>query len=277
MLDETIKNYLVAISKFPRLTREEEYKLGEIIQNKDSTQSEKESAVDKIVTANLKLVVSYAKRRTKDPSVSLMDVINAGNLGLMYAAYKFNPVEFGQASFATYAENYIHKYMNELLYSQVVKAPSNMINLRYKYNKLKEKFGDSLTKEMVKDKLSINEKTYSNLQMACVSKFSLNQIISEDSESSELITMIPDETSSNQINNNMLVEDIGHMMIGVEKCLTEIEKEVIYSIYNIGGNKKTLNELGLQFNYTGENIRRIKNKALKKLKNYLKEKSIVEY
>ena len=272
-MDSILNSYLDTINKIPRLTRAEEVELGTII----STSEDEENintAVNKLVESNLKLVVHYARKRQRDNVVSMMDVINAGNLGLLMAAKKYDPVKYGEASFGTYAKHSIQKYINKLLYEQFITTPAGLIYNQYKISQLKLKYGDDIDEKFIQEELGVKDSEFNNIKMSYTTRHSLDAPVNEDSDDNcSVMEIFPDETPQKLFDKIEIDDEHRHILGIMDDCLTDIEKDIVFSMI-LSDEPKTLNEMGARYNYTGENIRRKKQTALNKIKDRLKEQKV---
>lgn len=261
---DTFKLYL---SSMPRLlTVEEEKKLVERMSKGD------EEARKILVEHNLRLSVAIAKRYTK-PGVSLNDLVQEGNIGLMIAASKFN----GELDykFSTYAVWWIKQRMTRYIAdnSRTVRIPVYMHDIIYKMNKTKKVLESQLNRDVTKEELAkaLNvslEKLYQIEKYGADAVSLETKVNREDgTDSSELGHFVEDENAQfeGRIIKDLYLNELSNTIFNGE-VLNDREKLVLQYRYGfIDGEPKTLEETGKIFNLTRERVRQIEKNALRKL------------
>lgn len=261
---DTFKLYL---SSMPRLlTVEEEKKLVERMSKGD------EEAKKILVEHNLRLSVAIAKRYTK-PGVSLNDLVQEGNIGLMIAASKFNgDLDY---KFSTYAVWWIKQRMTRYIAdnSRTVRIPVYMHDIIYKMNRTKKVLESQLNREVTKEELAeaLNvslEKLYQIEKYGADAVSLETKVNREDgTDSSELGHFVEDENAQfeGKIIKDLYLNELSNTIFNGE-VLNDREKLVLQYRYGfIDGEPKTLEECGKIFNLTRERVRQIEKNALKKL------------
>ena len=272
MTIDAINQYLKEIRQFPLLKAEEERELLNRIQKGDM------QAKERLVESNLRLVVSIAKKYQNN-GLSLMDLIQEANIGLLTAIDKFEP-ERGYR-FSTYASWWIKQTISRALdnKSKLIRLPAYIVE---GINKMKNaekvltiELGRTPSDEELAKYMGIDLEYAKKLQDNRKEISSLDVSIGEDEEATigELVAdttnLTPEESMDLQVQEEMLN--------GILSTLEDRESEVIKHRYGIGGNEpKTLEEVGHLFNLTKERIRQIEAKALRKLRNPCRAKILKE-
>lgn len=272
MTIDAINQYLKEIRQFPLLNAEEERELLNRIQKGDMR------AKERLIESNLRLVVSIAKKYQNN-GLSLMDLIQEANIGLLTAIDKFEP-ERGYR-FSTYASWWIKQTISRALdnKSKLIRLPAYIVE---GINKMKNaekvltiELGRTPTDEELAKYMDIDLEYAKKLQENRKEISSLDVSIGEDEEATigELVAdttnLTPEESMDLQVQEEMLN--------GILSTLEERESEVIKHRYGIGGNEpKTLEEVGHLFDLTKERIRQIEAKALRKLRNPCRAKILKE-
>lgn len=252
--DDTISKYFKDVKKSTALTPEQEVELAIKIKNGD------QSAIDELVSANLKFVISVAKEY-QGQGLTLSDLINEGNYGLIKAATRFDHTRgFKFISYAVWwVRQSIIQSLNEN--SRVVRLPANVIN---KMSKLNKEFGNGEDNE---DEL-LNEMTdFDETLLSYPKCSSLNQNVNEDGgEIIDLIVGDEIETSLEEIEVNDIVKAELNNILNV---LDERERMIIESYFGINTEHDgmTLEAIGDKYDLTKERIRQIKEKAIRKLRH----------
>ncbi|MGI8950885.1 MAG: sigma-70 family RNA polymerase sigma factor [Chitinophagaceae bacterium] len=260
---QSLEKYLQEIGKVQLITSEEEVLLASQIKEGD------QKALDKLIKANLRFVVSVAKQY-QNQGLSLPDLINEGNVGLIKAALRFD--ETKGFKFISYAVWWVRQSILHALaeQSRIVRLPVNKVGLTNRINKayhqLEQRFEREPTHEELAEILEISREELS-------ATISLNfRHISTDSPliSGEENTLIDVLENENADKTDIKVEyhESLHKEIGRSLCaLTKRQKEVVCYFFGIGiDHALSLEDIGEQFNLTRERVRQIKDKALNKLK-----------
>lgn len=249
--EDSISSYLKEVRKIDILTVEEESELTKLVLEGDK------KALDKLVNANLRFVISVAKEY-QGQGLQLVDLISEGNYGLIKAAKKFDPTRGFR--FISYAVWWVKQSILQSLSdnSRTVRLPVNIINQMSKVKKeimLFEQDNHRQPSDVDMD-LSVMR------QPSCAS---LNEKINEDGD--EVLDLIEDKTFPRP-DEDFYGDDI--LKSEMEKTLSvlnEREKQIIYMYFGIDGNPMTLEQIGDEFNLTKERIRQIKERSLRKLKS----------
>ena len=257
-----IRMYLKDASKYPLLTFEEETELGEKIARGDR------QAREKLINSNLRLVVSIA-RRYQGRGLSLLDLIQEGNIGLMKAVEKYDYTK--GYKFSTYATWWIRQGVTRAIAdgSRQIRIPVHMFELINRIDKtareLNLTLGRDATDAEIAEKLSLDIRKVKEARKYAETVVSLDSPVSEE-EDGRIGDFIPDETSPSPedvVTALMLREAINKAL----STLTPKEAEIISLRFGIGYERPyTLEEVGEKFKVTRERIRQIESKGLRKLR-----------
>ncbi len=271
--DDSVKMYLKEIGQVPLLTTEEEVELAKKMNEGDM------SARDKLSVANLRLVVSIAKRYV-GRGMHFLDLIQEGNLGLMKAVEKFD-YERG-FKFSTYATWWIKQSITRAIADQArtIRIPVHMVETINKLGRVSRNLLQTLGREPsaaeIAEKMGITEDKVIEIQKIAQDPVSLEKPIGEE-EDSHLGDFIEDNSSvspAEKAEAAMLREHL----LQVLSTLTPREQEVLIMRYGIKDSRpKTLEEVGKEFNVTRERIRQIEAKALRKLRHPNRQKKLKDY
>ena len=268
MLPSDIRPYLVEIGKCPRLSPEEEKELSIKIQQGDK------KALERLVTANLLLVVSIAKRYY-GCGLPFGDLIQEGNIGLIKAAEKFEG-ERG-FKFSTYATYWIKQSILNALSSssRIIKMPSNMVNLYNKIRQIENKEGRTFDENELAALLDTSvDKVKLVLEMS-QGVSSLDIPVDEDGET--CVCDLVADTSADVSFENLFKEADSELIDMVLDTLEDREATILRMRFGFGEYQPmSLEDIGGKYNLTKERIRQIELKALQKLRHPLRAKYLKE-
>ena len=265
--------YLREIGETPLLTAAEEVALAKRIRAGDH------DALERLTKANLRFVVSVAKQY-QNQGLSLADLINEGNIGLIKAAKRFD--ETRGFKFISYAVWWIRQAILQALaeQSRIVRLPLNRVGTLHKIGKvsssLEQEFGREPSPEEIAEHLDLSEIEVSDTLKISNSHLSLDAPFST-SEDNSLIDVLEDEYQPSP--DEQLLGD--SLRVEIEKALetlTAREAEVINLYFGLNQEKAlTLEEIGARFNLTRERVRQIKEKAIRRLRHASRSKSLRAY
>lgn len=260
---QSLEKYLQEIGKVELISPEEEVKLARRIKQGD------QSALDKLTKANLRFVVSVSKQY-QNQGLSLPDLINEGNLGLIKAAQRFD--ETRGFKFISYAVWWIRQSILQALAEQarIVRLPLNKVGLTNKIQKafslLEQQFEREPSADEIAELLELEIEEVTATLGSSARHISVDTPLSEG-EDNTLIDVMEnpnaDRAETNIEHNESLTQEIERSM----KSLTERQKEVICYFFGIGiDHPMTLEDIGEKFNLTRERVRQIKDKAITKMR-----------
>ena len=271
--EDPVRMYLKEIGTVPLLTAEEEYSLAMKKQAGD------EYAKQRLIEANLRLVVSIAKRYT-GRGMSFLDLVQEGNLGLIKGVEKFDPEKGFKLS--TYATWWIRQSVTRALADQArtIRVPVHMVETITKMSKMQRKLTLELgyepsVKELA-EHLDMTEEKVQEIMQIAREPASLETPIGEEDDSN-LGDFVADAnvlSPEGNVESVMLREHIDSLL----DDLKERERQVIVLRFGLeDGHPRTLEEVGKEFNVTRERIRQIEAKALRKLRNPVRSKRIRDF
>jgi len=265
--------YLREIGETPLLTADEEVALAKRIRTGDH------EALEKLTKANLRFVVSVAKQY-QNQGLSLADLINEGNIGLIKAAKRFD--ETRGFKFISYAVWWIRQAILQALaeQSRIVRLPLNRVGTLHKIGKvsssLEQEFGREPSPEEIASHLDLSEIEVSDTLKISNSHLSLDAPFST-SEDNSLIDVLEDEYQPSP-DEALLGESLRVEIEKALETLTPREAEVINLYFGLNHEKAlTLEEIGARFNLTRERVRQIKEKAIRRLRHASRSKSLRAY
>ncbi|MCI5676775.1 MAG: RNA polymerase sigma factor RpoD [Clostridia bacterium] len=262
-IDDPVRMYLKEIGKVPLLSNEREKELAGLMAQGDK------KAKDELVEANLRLVVSIAKRYV-GKGMFFLDLIQEGNLGLMKAVDKFDYTK--GYKFSTYATWWIRQAITRAIADQArtIRIPVHMVETIHKVaryqRQMMQELGREPTAAEIGEKMGMSAEKVREIMKVAQDPVSLETPIGEE-EDSHLGDFIPDEDTpapSEAASTTILREVIEQQL----NTLTAREAHVIklrFGLYD--GRMRTLEEVGREFNITRERIRQIESKALRKLRH----------
>lgn len=263
--DDSLNLYLKEVANTKLIDTEREVYLAEQIKKGDK------KALDELVCANLRFVVSVAKQY-QNQGLSLSDLIDEGNLGLIKAAQKFD--ETRGFKFISYAVWWIRQSILQALAEQSrnVRLPMNQVGIITKMNRIYSKFEqDHLRTPSVEElskELDIPPEKVTELIASSARNTSIDAPLTSDDDCGSLVDLIPNHNSP-AADKTLAQKDISIEIERALNTLTSREKTVVKLFYGIGCQDMGLEEIGLKFDLTRERVRQIKEKAIKKLRvNY---------
>ena len=271
--DDSVKIYLQQIGKIPLLSHEQELDLAiKIYEDHD------EFSKNLLVNANLRLVVSIAKRYI-GRGLSFLDLIQEGNMGLMKAAGRFDYTK--GYKFSTYATWWIQQSITRAIAdkARIIRLPIHMIESLGKIRRatidLTTELGHTPTKQEIAYRLGVPVSKLTSIVKSAQSTISMETPASSAEDSSKIADFIVDEDSiapDSRVSQENLFEDIRKML----SQLSPKERDVLILRYGLDNNgaKKTLDEIGSQYGVSRERIRQIENRAISKLKKLCKNKKL---
>jgi RNA polymerase primary sigma factor len=272
-IDDPVRMYLKEIGKVPLLTAEEEIELAKRMEQGD------EEAKRKLAEANLRLVVSIAKRYV-GRGMLFLDLIQEGNLGLIKAVEKFDYRK--GYKFSTYATWWIRQAITRAIADQArtIRIPVHMVETINKLirvsRQLLQEYGREPQPEEIAKEMGISEEKVREIMKIAQEPISLETPIGEE-EDSHLGDFIPDEDApapAEAAAFNLLKEQLMEVL----DTLTPREEKVLRLRFGLDdGRARTLEEVGREFNVTRERIRQIEAKALRKLRHPSRSKKLKDF
>jgi RNA polymerase primary sigma factor len=272
--DRPLEKYLQDISKEEMITPDEETRLAKLIREGDTR------ALDRMVKANLRFVVSVAKQY-QHQGLPLTDLINEGNLGLIKAANKFD--ETRGFKFISYAVWWIRQAILEALSdkARVIRIPLNQVGVLGKinkaYSKLEQDLGRAPSEEEIAHELDIPEYKVKETLKTSKNHVSYDAPVGGDDENSTMIDLL---SNVEALSTDYLTIDES-LKVDIERSLGVLDpkcREIIKLNYGIGySNPKSLDEISEKYSLTRERVRQIREKGLRKLRVESRSKILKQY
>ena len=272
--DDSVRLYLREIGKIPLLSAEEELALAQRVVAGDR------DAKDKMAEANMRLVVSIAKRYV-GRGLDLLDLIQEGNTGLLRAVEKFDPDK--GFKFSTYATWWIRQAITRAIADQArtIRIPVHMVETINKLLRTQRRLTQELNREPTNDEIAqameIDVDKVEHIMKIKQDISSLDASIRDDDEDSVLADFIEDEDTvspEESATGQLLKEQVKDML----SALTEREQKILKLRFGLeDGKSHTLEEVGQEFSVTRERIRQIEAKALAKLRKHRDAKKLHDY
>lgn len=271
--DDSVRIYLQQIGKIPLLSAQEELEVAKKIYE---TQSEIARKV--LINANLRLVVSIAKKYI-GRGLSFLDLIQEGNMGLIKATEKFDYTK--GYKFSTYATWWIQQSITRAIAdkARIIRLPIHLIESINKIKKatmdLTTELGRIPNKQEIADKMGIPVAKLTSIIKSTQSTISIDTPTGQKDDSNKIIDYIVDEstiTPDSLVSQESMLDDIKNML----EQLSQKERDVLILRFGLNndGNKKTLDEIGSIYGVSRERIRQIENRAISKLKKLCKNKNL---
>ncbi|MDD7596639.1 sigma-70 family RNA polymerase sigma factor [Hoylesella buccalis] len=267
-----LDKYLQEIGHEDLISIEEEIELAQRIKKGDR------KALEKLTKANLRFVVSVAKQY-QNQGLSLPDLINEGNLGLIKAAEKFD--ETRGFKFISYAVWWIRQSILQAIaeQSRIVRLPLNQVGSVNKINRILNKFEQEHERrpnvDEIADQIDLPEDKIVEAMKVNGKHISVDAPIMEGADSS-LLDVLPN-TESPMADNELVMESLREEVASALNVLNERERNIIECFYGINQREMTLEEIGDKFGLTRERVRQIKEKALRRLRQNTKSKQLKAY
>ena len=269
---ESLDKYLQDISHEELLTDEQEVELAQRIRQGDK------DALDRLTKANLRFVVSVAKQY-QGKGLTLPDLINEGNLGLIKAAERFD--ETRGFKFISYAVWWIRQSIMQAIaeQSRIVRIPMNQVGNAGKINQMLNKFEQEYERRPSVDEIA--EETHIPEEKIVDAMKNAGKHISVDApmgdgDSSSLLDVLPNDDSP-MADSELQMESLREEIAETLSLLNERERFVIEAFYGINQPEMTLEEIGNKHGLTRERVRQIKEKAIRKLRKNTKSKALKTY
>jgi RNA polymerase primary sigma factor len=268
----SLDKYLQEIGREELITVEDEVELAQRIKKGD------QEALEKLTRANLRFVVSVAKQY-QNQGLSLPDLINEGNLGLIKAAEKFD--ETRGFKFISYAVWWIRQSILQALaeQSRIVRLPLNQVGSLNKINKALSKFEQENERmpspEELAEILDIPKEKISDTLRVSGRHVSVDAPF-VDGEDNNLLDVLVNNDSPNA-DKGLVNESLNKEIERALSTLTERERDIIKYFFGIGTNEMTLEEIGEHFGLTRERVRQIKEKAIRRLRHSARSKLLKSY
>ena len=269
----SLDKYLQDISKEELITPEEEVHLAQKIKTGD------QAALEKLCRANLRFVVSVAKQY-QNQGLSLPDLINEGNLGLIKAARRFD--ETRGFKFISYAVWWIRQSILQALAEQarIIRLPLNQVGSLSKLNKasskLEQKFERPPSANELATAMELPQHKVEETMRIVTRTVSMDAPLDQDEDMRFLDVFVPDDPTDTD--DLLIKESLSREIQRSLATLTEKEREIINLFYGIGvAHSYTLEEIGAMFDLTRERVRQIKEKAIRRLKHTSRSRLLKTY
>ena len=268
----SLEKYLQEIGHQDLLTADEEVELAQQIRKGDRT------ALERLTKANLRFVVSVAKQY-QNKGLSLPDLINEGNLGLIKAAERYD--ETRGFKFISYAVWWIRQSILQAIaeQSRIVRLPLNQVGsvnrIARELNKFEQENERKPSVEEMADRIDLPEEKIAEAMKINTNHVSMDAPFA-DGEDNSLLDFLPNTDSpstDNVLDQESLRTEIGRVL----DVLNDREQKVIKAFFGIGMQEMTLEEIGDKYNLTRERVRQIKEKAIRRLRYNTKSKTLKTY
>ena len=269
---EALDKYLQEIGKEEMISVEEEVELAQRIRKGDH------KALERLTKANLRFVVSVAKQY-QNQGLSLPDLINEGNVGLIKAAEKFD--ETRGFKFISYAVWWIRQSILQAIaeQSRIVRLPLNQVGSVNKINKVLSKFEQENERrpsvEEIAENLDLPEEKIDEAMSVSNRHVSVDAPFVDGEDNSLLDVLINDDAP--MADKTLVMESLKAEINNALRTLNERERNVIEAFYGINQPELTLEEIGSKYGLTRERVRQIKEKAIRRLRTNTKNRILKSY
>ncbi len=269
---ESLEKYLQEIGKEELLSTDEEVELAQRIRKGDR------KALERLTKANLRFVVSVAKQY-QNQGLTLPDLINEGNLGLIKAAEKFD--ETRGFKFISYAVWWIRQSILQAIaeQSRIVRVPLNQVGSVNKINRMTSKFEQENERrpsvDEISEEIDLPEDKVDEAMMANTRHISVDAPFVDGEDNSLLDVLVNDDAP--MADRQLLKESLRVEISAVLQSLNERERCVIVAFFGIGQPEMTLDEIGSKYGLTRERVRQIKEKAIRRLRSNTNNKLLKSY
>ena len=269
---EALEKYLSEIGKEELLSADEEVELAQRIRKGDK------KALERLTKANLRFVVSVAKQY-QNQGLSLPDLINEGNVGLIKAAEKYD--ETRGFKFISYAVWWIRQSILQAIaeQSRIVRLPLNQLGSMNKINRMLSKFEQENERRPSVDEISevidIPEEKVDEAINVSGRQVSVDAPFVDGEDNSLLDVLV--NSDAPMADSKLVAESLQSEIKDALKILTMRERNIITAFYGIGQPEMTLEEIGTKFGLTRERVRQIKEKAIRRLRGNTKNKILKAY
>lgn len=273
---EALDKYLVEIGRAPMVTIEEEIELAQAIKRGGR---DAERAKEKLVTANLRFVVSVAKQY-QHQGLTLTDLIDEGNIGLIKAAEKFD--ETRGFKFISYAVWWIRQSILQAIaeQSRIVRLPLNQVGslnkVNHEINRFEQEHHRRPSVQELSDRTHIDEEKIQQSMMADGHHVSIDAPFQEGEDNSMVDVMAgsDDSRTDRQVDHDSMAMELNSVL---DRVLKEREQIIIRECFGIGCQEKGLEEIGDQLGLTRERVRQIREKSITKLRESGNIKILMKY
>jgi len=269
----SLDKYLQEIGREELINAEQEVQLAQRIKMGDQI------ALEKLVKANLRFVVSVAKQY-QNQGLSLPDLINEGNLGLIKAAQRFD--ETRGFKFISYAVWWIRQSILQALaeQSRIVRLPLNQVGslskIKKESNRLEQRFERPPSAEEIAEALELPQQKIDAALKITTRYISMDAPLTEDEDTKYIDVFVNEDAEGTD--DNLIKESLLKEIQRSLSTLTEKERSVLYLYFGIGlSHGLTLEEIGLKFDLTRERVRQIKERAIRRLKQSSRSKLLKNY
>ncbi len=275
--EEAIAKYLAEISRFPLLSADEEVELAHAVMRGGE---DGEKAKEKLVNSNLRFVVSVAKQY-QHHGVSLTDLINEGNIGLLKAASRFDPTR--GFKFISYAVWWIRQNIMQCIceHSRMIRLPQNasglLSKLYHAMNKFEQEFHRPATVDELAEMTQINEDKIEEVLRGDLSSVSIDTPLGGDEDGSTLLDLLSsseDSRTDREVDHESLTYDLD---VVLTKVLNPREMQILKLYYGIDGPAKGLDEIGNVMQLTHERVRQIRERSIAKLRDSDYKETLAKY